>query len=329
MSHRMPRLSLSGLGALALAAVAAVFAAGAGAAAAQDYPNKPIRVYMGFPAGTYLDIVTRHFTDRLSQLAGQPVVVENKVGMNGQMAMEAVARARPDGYSIVFGPGASAAVQYKQLPFDGVKDFTRIASVVAFPFVLLVNPRTTPVNNVAELAAFLAKKEKVSYGAPNSLALVGGSMFSERNKLKAAAVNYKSAADAIRDLNAGDLDFIFNDAGFAFAQMREGRLKGLAVTFGQRSMNAPDLPTMIEAGYPDFDFHGWMAVYAPAGTPKDITAKLENWFLQIAKSDETAAFFKRIGADPFALSSTDFGKWEDKEFVAWKERARIADIKAN
>ncbi len=299
-------------------------------AAAQDYPNKLIHVYMGFPAGTYLDIVTRHFTDRLQKLAGQTVVVENKVGAGSMIAMEAAARSKPDGYTIVFGPGASAAaVQFKSLPFDPVKDFVRIGAVVAFPFVLVVNPRTTPVNTVEELAAFLKKKDKVSYGAPNTLSLVGGALFSDARGLKAEPINYKSAADGIRDLNAGDIDFIFNDAGFAFAQMREGKLKGLAITFSKRSANAPDLPTMLESGFPGFDFHGWMGAYAPAGTPPDAVAKLEKWFLEIAKSEETTAFFKRIGAEPFALNAAEFTKWEDAEFAAWRDRAKIADIKPN
>jgi tripartite-type tricarboxylate transporter receptor subunit TctC len=302
---------------------------GAGAdARAADYPNHLIRVYMGYPAGTYLDIVTRHFTERLSRLSGQVVIVENKVGANGMMAMEAAARSKPDGYTLVFGPGLSAsAFQYKSLPFDPVKDFTRVGAIVAFPFVLLVNPRTTPVNSVEELTEFLKKKSgKISYGAPNTLSLIAGSLFANAKGLDAAAVPYKNAADAIRDLNAGDLDFIFNDAGFALAQMREGRLRGLAVTLPHRAESAPDLPTMIEAGVPEIGFFGWMGVYMPAGVAPEITNKLAGWLKEISNADDTKAFFRRIGADSFYLMPDEFTKFEEENFKEWEARARVAGI---
>jgi tripartite-type tricarboxylate transporter receptor subunit TctC len=297
-------------------------------AGAQGYPNRLIRVYMGYPAGTYLDIVTRHFTQRLSQLSGQVVIVENKVGASGMMAMEAAARSKPDGYTLVFGPGLSAsAFQYKSLPFDPVKDFTRVGAIVAFPFVLLVNPRTTPVNSVEELTEFLKKKlGKISYGAPNTLSLIAGSLFANAKGLDAAAVPYKSAADAIRDLNSGDLDFTFNDAGFALAQMREGRLRGLAVTLPHRAESAPDLPTMTEAGVPELSFYGWMGVYMPAGVAPEITNKLAGWLKEISDADDTKAFFRRIGADSFSLMPDEFTKFEQENFKEWEARARIAGI---
>ena len=307
--------------------LATMLAAGTDAGA-QDYPNRLIRVFMGYPAGTYLDIVTRHFTERLSKLSGQVVIVENKVGANGMMAMEAAARSKPDGYTLVFGPGLSAsAFQYKSLPFNPVKDFTRVGAIVAFPFVLLVNPRTTPVNSVEELTEVLKKKSgKISYGAPNTLSLIAGSLFANAKGLDAAAVPYKSAADAIRDLNAGDLDFIFNDAGFALAQMREGRLRGLAVTLPHRTESAPDLPTMIEAGVPEIGFYGWMGVYMPAGVPPEITNKLAGWLKEISNVDDTKAFFRRIGADSFYLMPDEFTKFEEENFKEWEARARIAGI---
>ena len=298
-------------------------------ALAEDYPNRLIRAYMGFPAGTYLDIVTRHFTDRLAQLCGQTVIVENKVGASGMMAMEAGARAKPDGYTLVFGPGLSAsAFQFKSLAFDPVKDFTRVATIVAFPFVLLVNPRTTPVANVSELVAVLKTRPKVSYGAPNTLSLIAGALFARAEGIDAAAVQYKSTADAVRDLNAGDLEFMFADSGFALAQMRDGRLRGLAVTLPQRTPNAPDLPTMAESGVPDVSFFGWMGVYLPAGAPPEAAAKLARWLMEIDASEETQAFLRRIGADPFYKAPDDFTRFEEDEFARWQQRARLANVEA-
>lgn len=294
---------------------------------AQDYPSRLIRVYLGFPAGTSLDLVTRHFTERLAQLSGQTVIVENKVGASGMIAMEAGARAKPDGYSLVFGPGLSASsFQFKTLAFDPVKDFSRVAAIVAFPFVLVVNPRTMPVNSVAELTAALKKKDKVSFGSPNTLSLAAGALYADSAGFSASSVQYKSTADAVRDLLAGDIEYMFSDAGFALAQMREGKLRGLAVTLPQRTLNAPELPTMTEAGVPQVNFHGWMGVYVPVGTPDEATAKLSRWLLEIANAEETKTFFRRIGADPFALTAAQFTAWEAEEFKRWEERARIAKI---
>ncbi len=294
---------------------------------AQDYPAKTIHIDMGYPAGTYLDIVTRHFANGLQKIAGKPVVVENKVGAGGMIAMAATAKAPPDGYTIHFGTGASAAsVQFKTLAFDPIKDVRPIAAVVAFPFVLVVNPTQTQAKTVAEFVDHLKKKKDAKYAAPNALALVGGALLSDAEKLNAISVPYRNAGEGIRDLISGDVDFIFNDAGFAYSMMREGKVRGLAVTLKQRSSNAPELPTMTELGYRNFDFHGWMGAYAPAGVSPAIIAKLEGWFLEMAKSQETAAFFKQIGADPFALSSKEFSEWELKEFEAWKVRAKLANI---
>ena len=309
-------------------AFAAAFGVAITAAPAQQFPAQDIHFFCGFPPGSGADVLVRYFAEKVRPLTGKNIVVENKVGAGGMMAMEAAARSKPDGYSMVFGPGVSASsFQYKSLPFDPVKDFTRVAAVVAFPFVLLINPRTTPVNNVAELGEFLKKKDKVSYGAPNTLSLIGGAMFAETKDFKAEPIPYKSAADAIRDLNAGDLDFIFNDAGFAFAQMREGRLKGLAVTLPHRTPNAPELPTMADEDVPSVSFFGWMGVYMPAGVPPEITAKLQKWFTDIANSDETKEFYKKIGADSFTLTSDEFAKFEESEFKIWERRAKMAGVK--
>lgn len=312
------------------AAVAGAFALGIShdRSFAQEFPRGPITVYLGFPAGTYLDIVTRYYTDRIAAKAGQAVVVENRVGAGGMLAMGAAAKARPDGQSLVFGPGLSASkVQFKSLPFDPVNDFIRIGTIVAFPFVLVVNPEKTDVKSVAELTAFLKQKGKqASFGSPNTLSLVAGALYTTGVGLEPVSVPYRSAADAIRDLTAGEFPFMFSDSGFAFSQMKTGKLRGLAVTLPKRTPNAPELPTMIESGLPNFDFHGWMGVYAPAGTPKPVIDKLSGWVDEVARAEETAKFLSTLGADPFPLNSEQFTKFEADEFKAWEERAKIAKI---
>jgi tripartite-type tricarboxylate transporter receptor subunit TctC len=244
------------------------------------------------------------------------------------IAMEAVGRSKPDGYTILFGPGASAvAVQQKSLPFDPNKDFVPISAVVAFPFYLLVDPSKTPATSVAELIAILKKRDKVSYAAPNTLSNVGGALLSNVADLNAVAVQYKSTADAVRDLKAGLIDYAFIDAGLALAQMKSGELRGLAVSMTKRAQNAPDIPTMAELGFNGFDFHGWLGVHGPAGMPQEARDRLEKWIVDAARSDETAAFYKTLGAEKFALTSKEFADFEKNEFAAWRERAKIADLK--
>lgn len=316
-----------GMSVVCAAALAMLAVAGVDRAAAQDYPNRTIVMYNGFPAGTSPDIVSRHFANQLKILGGQTVIVENKVGANAMIAMQAAGRAKPDGYTLLFGPGASAAtVQQKTLPFDADKDFVPIAAVIAFPFYLLVDPEKTPAKDVAELVALLRKKGTASYGAPNTLSNVGGALLVADAKLQGNAVQYKSTADVVRDLKAGFLDFAFIDAGFALSQMRSGNLRGLAVSMVKRAQNAPDLPTMKELGYQSFDFQGWLGVHAPAGIPAEAREKLETWLLKIATSEETKTFYKSVGAETFALSSREFAAFEKTETAAWKERAAIAKI---
>ena len=311
-------------------AIIAAFAGFPSLAHAQDYPTKPLQIYQGFPAGSGLDIVTRYYAGHLQRMTGQTAVVQNRLGANGTIAMGAMARSAPDGHTMLFGPGASAAhVVIKSLGFDPLKDVIPVASVVAFPFLLVVSPNHSKATTVAEFIEELKRKNTISYGAPNSLGYVGGAMITQAHGLKGVPVQYKVNADAVRDLIAGDLDFIVNEANSSFAMVREGKLRGLAVTLGRRSRNAPDLPTMIELGYKDINFHGWMGVYLPAGTPPAIVAKLEAWIVEIGRSEETAAFYKKIGGDVFALNQAEFRQWELDEFAAWKVRAKIANLEAN
>ncbi len=296
---------------------------------AQDYPSKPIQIFMGFPAGSGLDIVSRYYANHIQKMTGTTVVVQNRVGANGMIAMAAVAKSPPDGHTIVFGPGASAAhVVIKSLGFDPQKDLVPLGSLVAFPFFLVVDS-AKPYKTASELAAALKLKGKVSHASANSLSHVGGVLFAKDNGIDAAAVPYKSNNDVIRDILSGDLDYAFNEANSSLAMMREGKLRALGVTLQERSANAPDVPTMKELGYQDFGFHGFMAAYAPAGTPQPILAKLEKWVVEIGRSEETAAFYKKIGADKFSMTAAEFAAWEQTEFAAWKVRAKIANLEAN
>ena len=222
---------------------------------AQDYPSKEIHLYVGFPAGTGADTLVRYIANKLRAKAGRPIIVENKVGMGGAIAAEAVARAKPDGYTLLLtgtNTHAIAPFMFKNLAYDPVKDFTPITTIQKLAFVLAVTPQT-PVNSVAELTAYLRKKEKTSYGSAATTSLAAGELYKTHIKLDVLRVDYKGTPEAVADLHTGLIDFIFVDAGYGLALAREGRLRVLAVTSGTRIAAAPEVPTMSESGLPGFD----------------------------------------------------------------------------
>ncbi|HEX4192509.1 MAG TPA: tripartite tricarboxylate transporter substrate binding protein [Stellaceae bacterium] len=270
-------------------------------AAAQDnYPNQPIHVVIGFAAGSGADILTRYFTDKLQTLAKQPVIVDNKPGATGNIALRAAADAKPDGYTLLFTANSNMAGSrylFKGLPFDTLKDFVPIASFAQIAFVVVVSPKS-PINSIADLTAFLKTKKGALSGYTNQTAQLSTEYYKQIAGVTTTPVSYKATPDAMRDIIEGQLDFMIIDGTFGASQVRQGQLKALAVTTAQRSPSLPDVPTMQEAGVPNFEFSPWWAAYAPKGTPQPILDKLQNWILQITPLPETAQFLKDNGAIP-------------------------------
>lgn len=300
-----------------------------GAVSAQDYPNKPIRTIVPFPAGTGMDILARALGEGIKAKTGQPLVVESRVGGGGTVAMAALARTKPDGYTMAVAPGVSASIYlYKEVPFDPVKDFDRVALLVKVPYFLLVNPEKTPVKTVAELTAFLrAKNGKVTFGSPNTPSLIAATLYSKNAGVEAQPVAYKSMMDAMRDLQGGDYDFMFSDAGFAIGMMRSGKVRALGVTLPTRLASAPDIPTMEEAGVKGVDFNGFIGVYLPAGGPPGQTEQLSKLINDVAATPEMQKFYFDNGYQPTALDSKGFTAFEADAFKQWDNLAKIADIK--
>ena len=298
-------------------------------AAAQDnYPNQPIHVVLGFAAGSGADILTRYFTQKLQGLAKQPVIVDNKPGATGNIALRTVAEAKPDGYTILFTANSNMAGSrylFKDLPFDTLKDFTPIASFAQIAFVLVVSPKS-PINTVAELTAFLKTKKGALSGYTNQTAQLSTEYYKQIAGFKTTPVPYKTTADAMRDIIEGQLDFMIIDGTFGAAQMRQGQLKALAVTTAKRSPSLPDMPTMQEAGVANFEFSPWWAAYVPKNTPQPILDKLQGWILQITHMPETAQFLKDNGAIP----QHDTGQQADARLKAelpkWEKLVKAAGI---
>ena len=303
----------------ALAAMS--FALAATMAVAQQYPNREIRALCNFAVGTGADILVRYYSDQLSKLAGRPVIVENKPGAQGNIATDALAKSKPDGYTIMITPGSStlsaAPHLSKRLPFDPIKDIQPVTTVAKLAFAFAVNANN-PARTIQELRDNLRKKpDHGSWGTSNNTGQVGGELFKEMAGLKSLFVPYKASGQALTDLLSGQIDFMVFDVTFLSGQVKAGKVRLLAVTSGTRTGALPDVPTMQESGFPGYDLTPWWGVVAPAGTPKPIVDRLEAWFNQIARSEQTRQFLARVATDPFpgdqkmmaALIKTDMERW--------------------
>ena len=287
---------------------------GAAAFAQAEWPNGPLRIFIGFPAGSGADILGRHFTQKISELAGKPVIVENKPGANSNIAANLVATAKPDGNSILFIASSNMAANpflFKSLPFDTVKDFKAAGTFAQIVFVMVVAP-DSPLKTVDDMIKHLKSKKQNRYGYHNQTALMSSELFKAMTGTEAVGVSYRTAPDAMPDVTNGTLDIMIMDGTYAAGQVRAGRLRAIAVTTAMRSPSFPGVPTMQEAGLKGFEFAPWWGVYFPKGTPDAIVAKMDGWLQQIGNNPETAKFLETVGA----IVNKDTGKEADARLVA-------------
>jgi tripartite-type tricarboxylate transporter receptor subunit TctC len=281
----------------AIAAMACAFASGA---TAQDYPSRPIHVVIGFAAGSGADILTRFYANKLAEVSGQSTVVENRPGAVGIIAATVVAKAKPDGYTVLFSGNtimAGGRHLVKDFPFDPDKDLVPAAAFLETPFVLAVSAKSG-ANSVAELVTLLKSKTRNRSAYTNPTGLLSTELFKMKTGIESESVSYKTTADAIPDLADGTLDFMILDGTFAVGQVKAGRIRALAATTNRGITALPDVPTMQEAGIPDYHFSPWWAAYVPAGTPPAIVAKIEGWVGAISKTPEAAKFLDTMAALP-------------------------------
>ena len=304
------------LGALACAVVMA-----AANAHAQTYPSKPVRMIVPFPPGGPIDVMGRLVGDRLSQGLGQTVVIENRPGAGAVIGSKAVASADPDGYTLLFGSSGSLAVTpalYKNAGYDPVKSFAPVASVSIGPLVLAVNP-SVPAKTVAELVAHArAKSGKLNYGSGlGTPPHIAWGLFKLLTKTDVLYVPYKGAAPAITDLLAGQLHFIIDAPGVLLPHIQQGKLRALAVTSPARFADLPDVPTMAEAGYPDFVMTFWTGVVAPAGTPAPVVARLNRVINEGLSSNDMKKSLARFRVEPKPGTPQDFAAFIASESKKW------------
>jgi len=299
-------------------------------AAAQDYPAREIRSLCNYAPGSGADIIVRFYSDRLSKLTGKPVIVENKVGANGALATDALAKSKPDGYTILITPAsstiASAPYLFKSLPFDTERDFAAVTTIASLSFVFMVDA-AQPIHSVGDLIARLKSKANDGfYGTTNNTGVIAAELFKTKVGLRTTYVPYKQNAQALTDLLLGQVDFLAFDATWAAGQAKGGKVRILAATAAKRSVALPDVPTLTELGYGGNDVSPWWGVVVAAGTPKPVVDKLAAWINQITAAEGTKAFLANSAFDPFPGSPEQMQSLLKSDALRWKRYVELAKI---
>ena len=289
--------------------------------ASAEYPERPIRLVVGFSAGGTTDVVARIIGKEIGDALGKPVVVENRPGAGSNIATELVSRADPDGYTLYMVAVTSAINQtlYKNLRFDLVKDFAPVALAVRVPNLLVVNPKV-PVKSVKELVDYAkANPGKLNFASSGSGTSIhmAGELFKQLADVDVAHIPYKGSSPAMTDLIGGQVDYMFDNMPSAWPHVEAGKLRALAVTTADRSEAAPDLPTMKESGFPSFDVSSWFGVIAPKGTPDDVINKLNATMLAALAKPDVKARLADLGAIPANTTPAEFGDFIKSEVDGW------------
>lgn len=303
-------------------------------AAAQTYPEKPIRVILSVPAGATPDVTARLITPGISRLLGQQLVVDNRPGAGGMIGAEIASKAAPDGYTLfISSPGALTILPHlrSKVPYDTLRDFVPISLISIGPFVLITHP-SVPARTVKELIA-LAKAQpgKLNYasagnGTANHLAM---ELFKHMAGIDIVHVPYKGAPQAVTDVVAGHMNMMFNSIAPIVGHIKAGRLRVLGIASAQRSPQLPDVPTISEAGVPGFEAVNWFGMFAPAKTPKRIIARLNEAVVKVVHTPEIQAQFLVLGADPVGGSAEEFAAFVRRDMEKYAKIVKIAGAKVD
>ena len=302
-----------------------------GAGAADEYPTRPIRMLVGFAPGGGTDLTARPVAQKLGELLGQQVIVENRPGVGGNIATELVVRAAPDGYTLLMGTIAALSINptlYRDLTFDPEKDLAPVIQVVDVANVLALHP-SVPANSVKELIA-LAKQRSLSAGS-SGIGATGHlsiELFNLLAGVKLVHVPYKGGGPAMTDLVGGQVDLVFATTASAGPQMKGGRIKGIAVTTARRSALMPELPTVAEAGVPGFEVNNWYGLVAPAKTPRAIIDRLNAEVTRVLNSADVKSTLYGQGLDPAPGTPERFGAYIRSERIKWAKVIRDSGAKA-
>ena len=301
-------------------------------AQAQTYPTRPVRLIVPFAAGGILDIVSRAISEPLGTSLGQQVVVDNRGGAAGLIGTEIAARAAPDGHTLVTGHIGTHAINvslYPKLAYDPVKDFAPITMAAAFPLALMVHP-ALPAKSISELIALAkAKPGQLNFasagsGSPTHMA---GEMLKTMARIDIVHVPYKGNAGAINDLLAGRVQMFFSNLVTAMPHARAGKLRAIAVTTKKRSPQAPEVPAIAEGGLPSYEVTNWIGLFAPAGTPRTIVARLNREIVTVLSASEMKERFRTQGVDLVSSTPEEFGAFIRAEISKWSRVVKESGAK--
>ena len=312
-------------------AVAIAFGLAAGAAA-QTYPAKPIRIIVTFPPGGQTDVVARAIQPFLEKQLGQPVVIDNRPGAGGTIGVDAVAKASPDGYLLGVGPmGALTVGLQEKLPYDTLRDLVPVSLLTTTPFVLAA-PLSSKANHAGDVIAFAkAKSEKLSigHGGIGSAMHLTALLFNHMAGIDIPLVPYRGSAPVFADVVAGHIPLGIGDTTAALAVIRSGQVKALGISSAKRDPSLPDVPTFAESGVPGYEAMGWFGIVAPAGTPGDIVAKLNQAIVGALKDPTVAGRMRAVGAEPTPTTQEEFARFIATEIDKWARVVKQAGLKGN
>ncbi len=298
---------------------------------AQAYPSKPIRIIVGNPPGGGNDIIARLVGAKMQEAWRQPVVIDNKPGANSIIAAEYVAKAAPDGYTLLVNATGGMSVNpvvYEKLPYDSLKDFVPITMVGLFPLVLVVNP-SVPAQTVQELIAYArANPGKLNYSAGATGFQVAIFMFKQMTATDIRHIPYRGSAASINAVLAGEVQMTIVDTPPLIAHMRSGRLRALATTSATREASLPELPTLAESGLPGYEMVLWVGMFAPAATPREIAAKLNAEVVRIVKLPDIRQKLDAMGVEPLGNTPEQVSEWIRREIAKYGPVVKAGNIKA-
>lgn len=298
---------------------------------AAQYPAKPVKLVVGFPAGGASDVAARAVGQKLGERLGQPVVIENRAGAASNLASEHVAKSPADGYTVLLGT-ISLSINpslYKSLPYDPLKDLVAVTQISSAPFLLVVNP-ATPYRSLNDLlAAAKAAPQPLHYASAGngSGAHLFMEYFASNAGIKLSHVPYKGAAPAMNDVLGGQVPMTFDNIITTLPLSKAGKLRPLAVSTRARSAAAPDIPTLDELGIRDFDATSWFGLFVPAGTPAEIVKKLQDETIESLKDPQVRERLLAVGSEPVGSTSAEFGRFFRNEVEKWGKVVRSANVR--
>lgn len=298
-------------------------------AQAQQYPSQDIKLICAFPPGSGSDVVVRYFAEKLKPIVNRTVLVENRPGAGGNLAMTYTIRQKPDGHTIYLHTGSAMSANmhlYKKPPIDAAKEMQVAATINRQGFMMTVLP-DSKFKSVQEITAFLKQKgDKASYAASATSGTVMGELYKAITGVKAVEVNYRMAQDSLNDMASGRIDYGMHDPQFSTAMMRAGKLKILGVATAERMKFLPEIPTMAEQGVTGMDLVGWFAAFVPTATPKPVVQQINAMFKKILSTDETVKFLNQFGGDPWITTPEEGQAYLLNDIRKWGDYIKTAKI---